>query len=1046
MNVKIFITALLILLLGHGSLWAQKATITEKMVSMKTYMFSDPSPVAQINKSYPYCRFDGFTNHATLKEWKMVVMENDYVKVYITPEIGGKIWGAIEKSTGGEFLYYNDVVKFRDVALRGPWTSGGLEYNFGIMSHVSTCSTPQDYVICENEDGSVSCVIGALDLHTRTRWNVEVKLDPDKAFVETIASWFNTRSVPVTYYHYMNAAAKTEGNLEFIYPGSHYIGHGGEVGGWPYDQGREISFYENNNFGGYKSYHVLNAYTDYMGGYWHDDDFGFGHLCDYDERPGKKLWIWGLSPQGMIWVDLLTDTKGQYIELQSGKLFNQAMTQSSYTPFKHREFIPHDSDVMREIWFPVKGTGGMVAASRYGILNVIRKGDSAEIRLSALQDLNQSLLIKADDRIMLDEKLTLKPLELYTTQIDIGEGKEFAIELGDHLLDYRSAKDDRIVNRPLEGNPDFNWDSAIGLYTKGLELEKQQSYIEGNAYSLAHDFYLKSLEKDPAYAPALNRLGLSYYRRMDYPTALESILKSLAIDTYDPEANYFYGLINTRLHRYDEAKSGFSIASQSTGYRSASYTELALLFLREKQLTKAAGYAEKALIFNQHNAVALEILAVVYRLQENDTKADKVLADLEMLDRTSPLVAYEKVRHGQAEMSLMNKLITNELPYETYLELAIRYDHFDMPNESIKILKSAPDYPIISFWLAYLEPKNEEKWLTSGLEKSPDLVFPFREETLEVLQHLIVKNDHWKLKYYAALIYWKKGLEEQARDLMTQCGTAPDYAPFYLTKARLFSDNATVSKEAILKARSISGTDWRVNLAWIDQLMAENQFEEAARLARNTLKLKPEMAMLGIRYGEALLRSGEYRKCLDFLYSFEVLPYEGANEGRNIYHEASIRGAIDYIKKKNYKQAIQFARKAKEWPVNLGAGRPYEVDERFEDFIIANSTEKLNQQEEAKKYYTLAANEEERDVPSGNVNLLIRMKALDKLGRQEELRDILRQIEEEGGENRNLQWIQSVWSGEVPDSLRKEILASEMEESPVDNQFLLVNELLSVIE
>ena len=45
----------------------------------------------------------------------------------ILPEVGGKIWSAIEKSTGKSFIYYNHVVKFRDVAMRGPWTSGGIE-------------------------------------------------------------------------------------------------------------------------------------------------------------------------------------------------------------------------------------------------------------------------------------------------------------------------------------------------------------------------------------------------------------------------------------------------------------------------------------------------------------------------------------------------------------------------------------------------------------------------------------------------------------------------------------------------------------------------------------------------------------------------------------------------------------------------------------------------------------------------------------------------------------------------------------------------------
>lgn len=138
---------------------SQEASISEQKVIMKTYMFSDPDPVPDMEKNYPYFRFDGFTNRSTMREWNMVILENDYIKVFINTDIGGKIWGAIEKSTGGDFLYFNDVVKFRDVAHRGPWTSGGIEFNFGIMGHVSTCATPQDYVLKENADGSVSCVI-----------------------------------------------------------------------------------------------------------------------------------------------------------------------------------------------------------------------------------------------------------------------------------------------------------------------------------------------------------------------------------------------------------------------------------------------------------------------------------------------------------------------------------------------------------------------------------------------------------------------------------------------------------------------------------------------------------------------------------------------------------------------------------------------------------------------------------------------------------------------------------------------------------------------
>ena len=98
------------------------------------------------------------------KDWKVVELENDYIKLTILPEIGGKIWSATEKKTNKEFLYYNHVVKFRDVAMRGPWTSGGIEANYGIIGHTPNCATPVDYITLNKEDGSVSCIIGVLDL------------------------------------------------------------------------------------------------------------------------------------------------------------------------------------------------------------------------------------------------------------------------------------------------------------------------------------------------------------------------------------------------------------------------------------------------------------------------------------------------------------------------------------------------------------------------------------------------------------------------------------------------------------------------------------------------------------------------------------------------------------------------------------------------------------------------------------------------------------------------------------------------------------------
>src|SRR5690606_26701961 len=125
--------------------------------------FSDPDPIPSPAKLYPYFRFDGFTDEAVEKPWKVVLLENDYIEVQIMPEIGGKVWTAIDKKTGKPFLYDNDVVKFRDIAMRGPWVSGGIEPNYGVIGHTPNTATPVDYLLEKGEDGSVSCFVSTLD-------------------------------------------------------------------------------------------------------------------------------------------------------------------------------------------------------------------------------------------------------------------------------------------------------------------------------------------------------------------------------------------------------------------------------------------------------------------------------------------------------------------------------------------------------------------------------------------------------------------------------------------------------------------------------------------------------------------------------------------------------------------------------------------------------------------------------------------------------------------------------------------------------------------
>ncbi|MBD3386108.1 DUF5107 domain-containing protein [candidate division KSB1 bacterium] len=185
-----------ILLLNPLSEFCFSASVSEKQVPMITYPFYDPDPIPALGKIYPCFHFDGFTKKGSIQNCKMVEMENDYIKLSITPDIGEKIWGAIEKSTDREFIYHNPVIKFRDIAMRGPWTFGGIEFNFGTIGHLPTCSTPVDYLLMDqlstnNKEMPLQWCRAICDGDLLRVKKLSAEIDPDNRMIVYITRFFD---------------------------------------------------------------------------------------------------------------------------------------------------------------------------------------------------------------------------------------------------------------------------------------------------------------------------------------------------------------------------------------------------------------------------------------------------------------------------------------------------------------------------------------------------------------------------------------------------------------------------------------------------------------------------------------------------------------------------------------------------------------------------------------------------------------------------------------------------------------------------------------
>ena len=997
-------------------LFAQQATVTETVETVKTYPFSDPDPVADPSDLfYPYFRFDGFSAKGTDRQWKVVSLENDYIKLTLFPEIGGKIWGAVDKTTGKEFIYNNHVVKFRDIAMRGPWTSGGIEFNFGIIGHAPTSSTPVDYVTRQKPDGSVSCYVSSYELVTRTLWTVEVNLPKDKAYFTTTTTWHNSSSIDQPYYQWMNAGYPAAGNVEFCYPGTNYIGHGGELHSFPLDeQGRDISWYEKNDFGNSKSYHIVGKYNDFYGAYWHDNDFGSIHHADYDEKLGMKIFLWGLSREGGIWEDLLTDTNGQYIELQSGRMYNQPASNSSLTPYKHTAFGPQATDRWTEYWFPVKGIKGVSKASRIGALNVLREDGFLKLYFSPLQKLPTTIKLYEGEKEMNSIPLNCGVLETWKDSIPLNKAVaagRLKVVVGEDLLVYSEVPSDNITSRPKQLPADFDWSSAYGLYTQG------EQWMNQKVLDKAEKFLLASLEKDPYFVPALTDLASLYYRQGRYDEALARCETALSINTYDGDVNYLYGLCNMALGNHTDAKDGFSVASYSPGVRSAAYEKLAEMYLMDRNWTKAEHYALRSKEFNQMNLSADHVLMVVYRKTNQPEKAkaliDPLLEDLPLYHAAR----FEQLYQGEGSghpIDDLQSLIRNELPFETYMELAEWYESVGCTEEALSLLSCAGNYPIALYKQAYLlhQAGNDDEsrgMLQRAGALSPAMVFPFRPSSLKALEWAKTVQPDWKIDYYEALIRWANQDKAKALELLENCGEA-DYAPFYLSRASLKEGESRLAD--LLKAEQIE-MSWRTGFALINHYVANNQWQKAVETGKKYTKKYPSNYYIGLKYAKALCETGQYQPCISLLSRMQVLPNEGSYAGRAVYREANLYRAMEQLSHKNYKQVVKSVETSKEWPENLGVGKPYDnmIDNRLEDYLEAKAaagqgdSRKTSALLAAVADYTISRSHFE----SGN---LLSALALRESGKVQEADHMVAAWSTDFPENRVVQWCTAIYRGE----------------------------------
>ena len=949
--MKKYLSALLLL----SCFVAAAQTVSVKDTVIRTYNFSDPDPVARTDRVYPYTRFNNFDFSPVQRTWKMVVLENDYLRVKIFPEIGGKIWSVYDKKEGKELFYDNDVIKFREISLRGPWTSGGIEFNYGVIGHAPSCAHPVDWKTVTNEDGSVSCFIGVTELLSGSRWAVEINLPKDAVWLRTRSFWHNYSGEYQPYYTWANSGVTATDDMEIIYPADYTIGHNGKTTPFPYDKGRDLRKYSDQRFGMDKSFHPGGSHKGYFGVYWPGDDFGMLHYALRDEKLGRKYFSWAQSEQGSIWVDLLTDGRPQYVELQSGRLFNQNDLSSVETPYKQFLFTPYGTDCWNEYWLPFAGTGGVADMTLRAVVNLTEDNGRTTLAIYPLQNLSGELVIEdARGNVLACSQCSLKCAETFRRTYDFASPAALVSIDGRRLY----SSDTQATDRPHTINPGFDLQSARGQAAWA-------SYLFGmREYPRAEEKADRALALDPTLVEALFIKGMLLSRRMDYKGAYECYDKILSIDEYNPQANYNSGIAALRLGKIYDAMDRFELAALTPELRSAAYTRLAQIYFTQGEKEIATEYARKSLGGNADNVTACEIL---YQIEPSEEILDRIGA----MDPLCHFPDIERMLAGRISAQTLDASIFEELKLQNYYEAAVFYHSLGLDDKALKVLEAARESDILlALWKAWF--KGDASLIPAAEQEKLDYVFPSRELSAEVLSWAVANGGGWKCKYLLAMLKDALGDKAGAMELLDDKDVP--YAGYYAFRATING-----SRDDLQKAYGLDPGQWRFRNNLAKKYYDEGNYAAAIDLTEKYYQKNPDNFHVGDTYAKSLIAAGQYDKAEKVLDNIRILPFEGQSGSRVLYRNVKLHQAASLADKGKVKAALDKVDQARQWPTSLGVGRPYDdlVDERTEDWLDAVLYARLGDKEKAAAYLEKLQNSD-----SGNDWKGLFDKAMTKSGKK----------------------------------------------------------------
>ena len=717
---------------------------------------------------YPYPVIETISDKKEDKDYQAIWLENEYIKVMILPELGGRVQMAYDKIRQRHFVYYNHLIKPALVGLAGPWISGGIEFNWP-QHHRPSTYMPVDSTIVENEDGSVTVWVNEMERMFHQKGAAGFTLRPGCAYLEIQGRVSNRTSLPQTFLWWANPAVEVNDEYQSVFPPdiNAVFDHGKRaVSSFPiatgtyykmdYSAGVDISNYKNIFVP--TSYMGVNSRYNFEGGYENDTRAGMLHVASHHYSPGKKQWTWGNGDFGRAWDRNLTDETPTgifrpYIELMAGVYTENQPDFSWLMPYEEKQFVQY--------FMPYREIGIVKQASKDFVVNLTPDNHLVIIKVLATskQTVRMTLTNKNGESYY-DEELTLSPEKVFDQTVDTKDAK-----WEDLLFTIRKIDNSSLHGRGVGGEALF-WsaepddirpvpDAAEAplspvdtktndqLYLTGLHLEQYR-----HATWSALDYYEEALRRDPNDVRCLNQTGLWYLRRGRFDKAEPYLRRAVKIwqkrnpNPYDGEAIYHLALtlkyksltLDPSQERegsgYAEPYDLFWKSTWNKAWADAGYYEAACISTSQGRYEDALDELNRSLVFNSCHHKARALKAAVLRLlqtskqkgglqmgsSKNLNERLALIKESLRLDRFNYGILYEQylLTKNQDVLKGMMELMHGNV--YNFHELAIDYAQAGLWQEAEAVLtipavakKLKKDSPLTSYYLGYFKVRQGQQ-------------------------------------------------------------------------------------------------------------------------------------------------------------------------------------------------------------------------------------------------------------------------------------------------------------------------------------------------